>query len=97
MDKDPQTTAKGESDSRILAYRDAAVRLKLGQFPVNVPLEGADEVTHLGQAIRDLAEAIERKYREMSELVRITERVNAGLILDEVLARYPLASHNSRG
>lgn len=48
MDKDPQTTAKGESDSRILAYRDAAVRLKLGQFPVNVPLEGADEVTHLG-------------------------------------------------
>jgi signal transduction histidine kinase len=85
VDKDPQTTAKGESDSRILAYRDAAVRLKLGQFPVNVPLEGADDVTRLGQAIRDLAETIERKYREMSELVRITEKVNAGLILDEVL------------
>ncbi len=72
-------------DRRIAAYRDAAVQLRLGQFPVDVPLEGVDELARLGEAIRALAQTIEQKYREMSELVRITEKVNSGLILDEVL------------
>lgn len=73
------------SDHRIAAYHEAAVKLRLGQFPVEVPLDGSDDVARLGHAIRELAETIERKYREMSELVRITEKVNSGLILDEVL------------
>ncbi len=81
----PNDKTRPPSDDRIRAYRDAAVALRLGQFPVKVPLEGADDVTRLGEAIHELAQTVERKYREMSELVKITERVNAGLILDEVL------------
>ncbi len=72
-------------DQRIAAYRDAAVALRLGKFPVHVPFEGSDEIASLGAEIKQLAEAIERKFREISELSRVTERVNAGLILDEVL------------
>ncbi len=72
-------------DRRILAYRDAAVALRLGRFPVHVPLEGSDEIARLGAEIKELAETIERKFREISELAKVTERVNAGLILDQVL------------
>jgi GAF domain-containing protein len=72
-------------DERIAVYRNAAIRLTRGQFPVQVPLQGSDDVTRLGEAIHQLAETMERKYREMSELARIAEKVNAGLFLDEVL------------
>lgn len=78
----PDTTA---ADERITAYRDAALRLAQGEFPVQVPVRGSDEVTRLGEAIRELADALERKFREISELARITEKINAGLIVDEVL------------
>lgn len=72
-------------DLRIRAYRDAAVALRLGNFPVHVPLEGSDEISRLGAEIQHLAETIERKFREISELSRVTARVNAGVLLDQVL------------
>ena len=84
-DADNESKDRKAMDRRIAAYRDAAVRLRLGQFPVDVPLEGADEVARLGEAIRELAGTVEQKYREMSELVKITEKVNSGLLLEQIL------------
>jgi len=72
-------------DPRIRRYRDAALAMKGGQFQVEVPVEGSDEVAELGRALKDLGAVLERKFEEIRTLVKVTEQINAGLILDEVL------------
>ena len=73
-------------DSRITAYRDAASAMAEGNFDVQLPLEpGVDEIGQLGQALRTLGDRLEEKFLELAELARVTERANAGLLLDEVL------------
>lgn len=73
-------------DPRIRSYRDAALAMKEGQFQVAVPIEPeGDEVAELGKALQDLGVVLERKFEELRTLVKVTERINAGLILDEVL------------
>ena len=77
----------GASDHRLRAYTAAARAMAQRRFDVDVPLdpESDDEVTRLGRALRTLACSMDRSFREMRELTRVTERVNAGLLLDEVL------------
>jgi diguanylate cyclase (GGDEF)-like protein len=45
----------------------------------------ADEIDRLGEALVQLGRALERKVSEATALIHIGEKVNAGLILDEVL------------
>jgi diguanylate cyclase (GGDEF)-like protein len=76
-------------DDRIAAYRRAAEAMARGQLRPPLPpfREGpaADEVDRLGQAIATLGRELERKGSEAAALFRLGEKVNAGLILDEVL------------
>ncbi|MBN1478141.1 GAF domain-containing protein [Candidatus Sumerlaeota bacterium] len=73
------------SDPRIDKYREAALAMSRGQFEVDVPLEPEDSVAELGRALRQLAEATEARFQEINTLVRVTERINAGVMLEEVL------------
>lgn len=73
------------SDERITKYREAALAMKQGEFDVKIPVSGEDEVAQLGKALRELGEVMERKFEEVSTLSQVTERINAGLVLDEVL------------
>lgn len=73
------------SDARILSYRDAALAMKEGRFPSDLPRGNEDAVAELGDALVDLAQTLERKFQEMSQIARVTEKINAGLILDDVL------------
>jgi signal transduction histidine kinase len=73
-------------DHRLFQYRQAIDRMKDGDFRVEIlagPAE--DEVAQLGRSLEVLGATLDRRFREIRELVRITERVNAGLMLDEVL------------
>jgi signal transduction histidine kinase len=72
-------------DPRISKYRDAALAIKNGQFQVEVPLGAEDEIAQLGRALLDLRHTLERKFAEINTLARVTEKINAGLTLDEVL------------
>jgi two-component sensor histidine kinase len=72
-------------DPRIPKYRDVALAMKNGQFKVDVPLGTEDEVAQLGRALLDLRHALEMKFEEINTLARVTEKINAGLVLDEVL------------
>ena len=72
-------------DSRIPAYREAAVVMKNGHFRVEIPIEADDEVGQLGKALVDLGHALETKFDEVKRLCEITEKMNAGLLLDDVL------------
>ena len=73
-------------DPRIPQYREAVSAMARGQFPVRMPTAPAqDEIAELGRALQKLGGILERKFQEVSTLARVTERINAGLLLDEVL------------
>jgi len=72
-------------DARIARYLDAAVHLARGEFSVHVPASGDDEIGRLGRALDDLARLLERMFEEARLLAAVTERVNQGLIVPDVL------------
>jgi class 3 adenylate cyclase len=74
------------SDDRIPRFIEAAEALRDGRFGVRVPEAGStDQVARLGTAINDLSSALERRWREVAEVDAIAARINAGLLLDDVL------------
>ena len=72
-------------DARLVQYREAALAMKAGHFRVRIPQEGQDDVAALGSALADLGETLEEKFEELKTLSKVTEKINAGLSLDEVL------------
>ena len=72
-------------DPRIAQYLDAASHLARGEFPVRVGASGDDDVGRLGRALDELARRMERMWDESRLLAAVTERVNQGLILHDVL------------
>jgi hypothetical protein len=59
--------------------------MRRGEFDVPIPNGTDDEVGQLGQALQDLGATLDARFREVEALVTVTNRINAGLILDEVL------------
>ena len=72
-------------DKRISEYTAAAEQLKQGQYGIDVSLSPPDELSDLGRALRDLAQALEARYQQTQQLSEITSQINAGLMLDEIL------------
>ena len=72
-------------DSRISAYRKAALAMKNGNFKMHIHIGKEDEIGLLGREILELGQILERQFEEINMLARVTEKVNAGLLLDEVL------------
>jgi adenylate cyclase len=72
-------------DPRIARYREAAIAISRGQFRPEIPEGGQDELAELGEAIRELGRILEAKFEELHKLSEITAKVNAGLVLEDVL------------
>ena len=73
-------------DPRISKYREAVEALAKGEFSAGPPIEGGgDEIGKLGLALAELRRTLEQKENEDRKLAGITEEINSGLILDEVL------------
>lgn len=72
-------------DSRIALYAQIIERLKRGEYEVDVPLDPHDEIGQLSAALRELAQTLAARSRELQSLNQITARMNAGLLLDEIL------------
>jgi class 3 adenylate cyclase len=77
------------SDDRIPHLIEAAEALREGRFGIRVPGAGStDPVARLGAALDDLSATLERRWREVAEVDAIAERINAGLLLDDVLEAF---------
>jgi GAF domain-containing protein len=74
------------SDPRIAKYREAALAMKQGRFRVQIPQDGEDEVSALGCALAELSATLEEQFEEINTLSKVTEKINAGLLLDDVLS-----------
>ncbi|MDH3254395.1 MAG: diguanylate cyclase [Acidobacteriota bacterium] len=72
-------------DPRFESYLRATEAMGRGQFDVEMSVSGHDEVARLGEALLALAENLRSRFDEVARLSRIAERVNAGLVLEEVL------------
>jgi signal transduction histidine kinase len=71
-------------DDRLPRYIAAAEQLQHDQFDLELPAASSDDLGRLGAALRDLVRSLEARYRELQNLERITARINAGLLLDDV-------------
>jgi diguanylate cyclase (GGDEF)-like protein len=72
-------------DPRIRHYRQAIEALGAGRFDVEIADGSDDQIADLGRAIRGLAQAYQRRLSLLTTLSRVTEKVNSGMTLDEVL------------
>jgi diguanylate cyclase (GGDEF)-like protein len=83
------SSKRSAPDERISAYRRAAKAMARGQFrppfPGVVGGPAADEIDRLGKALLRLGITLERRFAEADALIRLGERVNAVLLLEEVL------------
>lgn len=74
---------------KITAFLEATEAMARGQFRPPLPGvgEGAakDDVDRLGEALGRLGVELERRFAEANALIRLGEKVNSGLLLDEVL------------
>lgn len=73
------------SDDRIPLLIEVTERLKRGEMGVSAAIAPDDEVGRLAQALNELSATLEDRYREFRRIDRITDHVNAGLLLDEIL------------
>lgn len=72
------------TDQRISKYRQAAIAMKAGDFDLPVPIEGEDEIPALRSALSDLSRSMKAGFHEIVPLATVTERIHAGMLLDEV-------------
>jgi diguanylate cyclase (GGDEF)-like protein len=95
--------ASDHGDPRIRTYRDAVEALRAGRTDVEVVAgPGNDAVAELGRSIQGLARAFQGRLSLMATLSRVTEKVNSGMTLDEVLSfvdetLQPLIPHDRTG
>lgn len=73
------------ADDRIQQIIIAAEELRKGNFAIEIPQQPLDEVGRLGQALKALAKALDKRYQELQKLTLITVRINSGLLLDQIL------------
>jgi signal transduction histidine kinase len=73
------------TDERLAAYRQATAAMRHGQFDIDLPIGPVDEVGQLGIELGQLAATLEQRFRQFMLLLRVTERINSGILLDEVL------------
>ncbi|ACL23760.1 sensor histidine kinase [Chloroflexus aggregans] len=81
---DPYNSPTADEIERLV---EIAEHLRDGDFTVDVPvLRNNDErLARLAASLRELAKTLARRQRELEMLHRITSRINAGLMLDEIL------------
>jgi len=77
--------SRDHEDPRIRHYRQAIEALGVGRFDVEIAAGPDDEIADLGRAIQELAHTLASRLGLLTTLSRVTEKVNSGMTLDEVL------------
>lgn len=94
---------KIELEYQLIADYQAAVRaMRDGKFDLPIPVEQSNEIGKLGQDLNELARELERKFDEAIKVREISEKITAGMFLDDVLNRaydsfHPVIPYNRMG
>lgn len=71
-------------DPRLEAIARAAEDLADGRYHVQLAIDDGDELARVARALSALSEQLAQRFRELQAMTAVTERVNAGLLLEEV-------------
>ena len=72
------------TDPRIQRLVQAARRMREGDFNLDLAVRGADELDQLAVELLQLSHSLDQRFTELRAVAQVAERVNAGLVLDEV-------------
>jgi signal transduction histidine kinase len=73
-------------EKQLVEFRKALKALSNGNFQPRIAIDHNDPAAaELGQSILDLGRSFQQRYREQQTLASITEKINAGLLLHEVV------------
>ncbi len=81
----PIVEAPSTSDGTIERIVEAAEHIRDGDFNVSLPDSSNYRLQRLGSSLRTLAATLAKRQLEFETLKRITTRINAGLLLDEIM------------
>ncbi len=56
-----------------------------GEYRLELPIDGSDEVAELGQKLNALASTLERRFGELLAVLQLSDKINAALLVDDVL------------
>lgn len=73
------------ADKRIGIYTRAVEDLLHGNYAVELPTQPSDEIGRLGLALQHLADEVESVNLQNKQLDYITQQINSGLLLDDIL------------
>ena len=73
------------ADDRIARYQEATEALLEGRFDVRIPTGDSDEIARLGESLQELAGTLRQQSEQAAMLAKITQKINEGLILEDVL------------
>ena len=73
------------SDPRVTRLLSAVRAMKAGDFSRISNVEGDDDLADLTRELQDLGEVLRSRAGELQTLLKMTERINSGFHLDEVL------------
>lgn len=74
-----------QNPTKVSALLEAARAIQRGRFDLVPPFEGDDEIARAGRAVVELGQELQKKVKEIQTLSMITEQINQGLKLEEVL------------
>lgn len=73
---------------KLIADYQAAIRaMREGRFDSPIPVDRNDEVGKLGNDLNELARELEKKFDEAIKMQEISEKITAGMFLDDILNR----------
>jgi len=86
MNQTGRGNVQGAGPERLKLLVAMAEQLAQGHYDIRAPVsDQGDEIDRLAGSMDRLARAVHQRFEEMQRLAQLTEQINAGLLLDEVL------------
>ncbi len=73
------------ADERIAKLNKIIEAVKSGNVSIHIPIDGDDEIAELSRNLIGLANFVEKKFKEIRIMSLVTQKINTGMVLDEVL------------
>jgi signal transduction histidine kinase len=84
-DKNGKAEKEEKTEKKVEMLAEAAEAMIEGRFDFDLPVTGDDEIAHLGRSLLHLRNVLEHRFVELKTLAQVTEEINEGLVLRDVL------------
>ncbi len=72
-------------EKRVQKIIEATEKMVRGAYHIHLDLRGNDDLAVLAKKLNQLGAVLEKKFREIETLSKVTEKINSGMLLEDVL------------